>query len=45
MEFSKEMTESGPLYADFDMTISTPEVTVATNVGLKQVPVSRIGRI
>lgn len=32
IEFSKEMTASGPLYADFDMSVSTPEVAVWQDV-------------
>lgn len=33
VELSREMTPSGPLYADFDMTLSTIEVATRNNLG------------
>ena len=36
VEFSKEMTTQGPLYADIELVLSTPEVTIRGNTGLKQ---------
>jgi hypothetical protein len=36
VEFSKEMTTQGPLYADIDLVLSTPEVTIRGGTGLKQ---------
>lgn len=38
VEFSKEMTSQGPLYADFDIVLSTPEVTIRGGTGLKNIP-------
>lgn len=38
VEFSKEMTSQGPLYADFEVVLSTPEVTVRGGTGLKSIP-------
>lgn len=38
VEFSKEMTSQGPLYADFDVVLSTPEVTLRGGTGLKNIP-------
>jgi hypothetical protein len=35
VEFSKEMTEAGPMYADFDLTMSTIEAAVRGGTGLK----------
>jgi hypothetical protein len=37
VEFSKEMTEAGPLYVDINFSISTPMVTTKGNTGLHSV--------
>ncbi len=37
VEFSKEMTEAGPLYVDINMSLSTPMVTVKGQSGLRSV--------
>jgi hypothetical protein len=34
-EFSKEMTKTGPLYADVSLTLATQEVTVKGDTGLR----------
>lgn len=43
-EFSKEMTKSGPLYADLNMTLATQEVTVKGDTGLKTRRSPKVGR-
>ncbi len=44
VEFSKEMTENGPLYADFELVLSAPEVTTRGRTGLKTPSQSRFTR-